>query len=161
MTPLDRAREIIELRAKATQGWLVADTNIYGTGKYVCCERGAIPIGDRVAEVLESHAGLDSNQAMANAIFFAHAANHAADVAQALIDAERRNAELGKTLHDLYPLWRLVWEQEISYREFECEHGFGPPASLCPNEKCIDRQVEAAIRVLEDTLNPQETHDDA
>jgi hypothetical protein len=98
MTPLDRAREIIELRAKATQGWLVADTNIYGTGKYVCCERGAIPIGDRVAEVLESHAGLDSNQGMANAIFFAHAANHAAEVAQALIEAQAENARLRAAL---------------------------------------------------------------
>ena len=91
MTPLDRARELIELRARATQGHFVADANIYGTGKYICCERGAVPIGDRIAEVLEASAGLDSNQSMANALMLAHAANHAAEVAQAYIDmvAER------------------------------------------------------------------------
>jgi hypothetical protein len=86
MTPLEAARQIIDARARATQGHFVADANVYGTGKYVCCERGAIPKGDRIAEILESLAGLDSNQAMANAIFFAHAANHAAAVAQALTE---------------------------------------------------------------------------
>jgi hypothetical protein len=108
-TPLDRARELIELRARATQGHFVADANIYGTGKYICCERGAVPIGDRIAEVLEARAGLDSNQAMANAIMLAHAANHGVEVAQAYIDAEKRVAELVEERD----YWRTIAQEGV------------------------------------------------
>jgi len=102
MTPLEAAQAIIDARARATQGHFVADANVYGTGKYVCCEHGAIPKGDRIAEILESLAGLDSNQSMANAIFFAFTANHAADVAQAYIDSEKRVAELVELVEETF-----------------------------------------------------------
>ena len=104
MTPLEAAQAIIDARARATAGHFVADANVYGTGKYVCCERGAIPKGDRIAEILESLAGLDSNQAMANAIFFALSANHAAAVAQAYIDAEVKIA----AIREAFAQWESV-----------------------------------------------------
>jgi hypothetical protein len=71
MTPLDRAKEIIDLRARATQG--------------VWNER-------YVASAYSMHES--------NAEFTAHAANHAAEVAQALIDSEKRVAELVEIIED-------------------------------------------------------------
>lgn len=92
----------IEARADAaTPGPWVADSNIYGKGKLVCCRNGSLPKGDRVAEVLELLAGLDSDSAIANALFIAHAR---ADIPALVAEVRRLReqvdalAELGKDL---------------------------------------------------------------
>lgn len=44
--------------------------------------------------------------------------------------------------------WHIVWKNEVSYREFECEHGFGPPPTSCPNSVCETRDTYNAMHVL-------------
>jgi hypothetical protein len=91
-TPLDRARELIELRARATQGEWRAETKVSGPQMN----------GDHQLQIqLRLNNSLIYSRA-ARAIsapnhdheFLAHAANHAAEVAQALIEAQAENARL-------------------------------------------------------------------
>lgn len=111
MTPLDRAREIIELRAKATQGeWFAQtmrmapiDVVLHGLHRWLIdakLRHGPYPmvyIG--VGESSVSISGGSPN-AKPNNDFIAHAANHAAEVAQAYIEAMQDNARLLAALED-------------------------------------------------------------
>lgn len=98
MTHAERMKEIKEREQAATAGPWVADINIYGKGKLVCCRNGFLPKGDKVAEVLELLAGLDSDSAMANALFIAHAR---ADIPYLVARVEELEAALGEATNAL------------------------------------------------------------
>lgn len=107
MTNADRMKEIEAREKAATEGPWVADINIYGKGKLVCCRNGFLPKGDRVAEVLELLAGLDSDSAMANALFIAHAR---ADIPYLVSRVEELEAALGEAIDRIDP-----YEESIFY----------------------------------------------
>jgi len=58
------------------------------------------------------------------------------------LDAEReRAAALVKAL-------RVAYQRVHSVHDGECEHGFGPPATLCPNVDCDERALAEAWQAL-------------
>ena len=42
----------------------------------------------------------------------------------------------------------------------ECEHCFGPPATLCPNDGCPDKELAEAWSAVLAIVNPEETDHD-
>lgn len=85
MTPLDRAKELIALRQKATAGvW----HNRFDRSRLWDC------YDYQIAELDFGNRREPNVQAFNNSDFIAAAANHVVEVCEALEAAERRNAEL-------------------------------------------------------------------
>ena len=54
---------------------------------------------------------------------------------------------------------RAYWTVHSAY-DGECEHGFGPPATKCPNADCDDRELAEAWDALVAISTPPEVSDD-
>ena len=60
-----------------------------------------------------------------------------------MVAGERQEAELATLRAALDRIWRANHVVHSAY-DGECEHGFGPPATLCPNNGCPDKELAEA-----------------
>lgn len=106
--PRELASQLRAADGSMTEGPWVADANIYGPGTRVCCRTGALPKGDKIADVCQSTCGLSRDQSMGNSVGIALLRNLAPSVADALESQAAEIERLRGELLDAYTSLRAL-----------------------------------------------------
>lgn len=118
MTITDKAKKLIELDAKRTQGeWLVEDDGFWSVTQentFSIVSKETDEDGDR--ELITREKG-----SLENVEFIAHVANNAADIAKAYLELEDKLKRYEEALGSIEEYWNLAPESAVDAAEFARE----------------------------------------